>query len=207
MVLGRIAHYAFDVVLLSTVVAGVRRSSGFTSVSFLPSYIFVLPRCSFPDPLTRLSSPGQMLVQYLILLCVLLPSNSSASESRFLIWCKRRLWTANILEGIQGAQDDHSKCSCLVGWIDGWNGERVGTDISSQPDLLIYRCTQYQQTQGIYPILNVQHEKDEGIYVNAFANELEPKAAIDGQRSANGIMLEDDGHQQCLSRLTDLWWW
>ncbi|KAF8736582.1 hypothetical protein AX14_014318 [Amanita brunnescens Koide BX004] len=29
MVLGRLAHYALDAVLLSTVVAGVRRSSGF----------------------------------------------------------------------------------------------------------------------------------------------------------------------------------
>ncbi|KAF8326498.1 hypothetical protein F5887DRAFT_899699 [Amanita rubescens] len=29
MVLGRLAHYAFDAVLLSTVVAGVKRSSGF----------------------------------------------------------------------------------------------------------------------------------------------------------------------------------
>jgi hypothetical protein len=30
MVLGRVVHYAVDAVLLSTVVAGVRRSSGFT---------------------------------------------------------------------------------------------------------------------------------------------------------------------------------
>ncbi|KAF9007656.1 DUF1748-domain-containing protein [Cyathus striatus] len=30
MALGRLFHYAFDAVLLSTVVAGVRRSSGFT---------------------------------------------------------------------------------------------------------------------------------------------------------------------------------
>jgi len=30
MVLGRVVHYTFDAVLLSTVVAGVRRSSGFT---------------------------------------------------------------------------------------------------------------------------------------------------------------------------------
>ncbi|PFH45253.1 hypothetical protein AMATHDRAFT_161424 [Amanita thiersii Skay4041] len=29
MVLGRVAHYALDAVLLSTVVAGIRRSSGF----------------------------------------------------------------------------------------------------------------------------------------------------------------------------------
>ncbi|KAH7912035.1 DUF1748-domain-containing protein [Hygrophoropsis aurantiaca] len=30
MVLGRVAHYAIDGVLLSTVLAGIRRSSGFT---------------------------------------------------------------------------------------------------------------------------------------------------------------------------------
>ncbi|KAJ7052516.1 hypothetical protein C8F01DRAFT_569483 [Mycena amicta] len=30
MALGRIVHYAFDAVLLSTLAAGVRRSSGFT---------------------------------------------------------------------------------------------------------------------------------------------------------------------------------
>ncbi|KIM84385.1 hypothetical protein PILCRDRAFT_68457 [Piloderma croceum F 1598] len=30
MVLGRVVHYAVDAVLLSTVIAGVRRSSGFT---------------------------------------------------------------------------------------------------------------------------------------------------------------------------------
>ncbi|KAF7773297.1 hypothetical protein Agabi119p4_5464 [Agaricus bisporus var. burnettii] len=30
MALGRLAHYAFDAVLLSTVLAGVRRSSGFS---------------------------------------------------------------------------------------------------------------------------------------------------------------------------------
>lgn len=32
MVLGRLVHYTVDAVLLSTVVAGVRRSSGFSSV-------------------------------------------------------------------------------------------------------------------------------------------------------------------------------
>jgi hypothetical protein len=32
MVLGRIAHYAIDAILLSTVVAGVKRSTGFTCV-------------------------------------------------------------------------------------------------------------------------------------------------------------------------------
>ncbi|KAG6873229.1 hypothetical protein C0995_001247 [Termitomyces sp. Mi166 len=30
MVLGRVVHYAFDAALLSTVVAGVRRTSGFS---------------------------------------------------------------------------------------------------------------------------------------------------------------------------------
>jgi hypothetical protein len=40
MVLGRIVHYTFDVVLLSTVVAGVRRSSGFSSV-YLPDLLLV----------------------------------------------------------------------------------------------------------------------------------------------------------------------
>lgn len=40
MVLGRIAHYAFDAVLLSTVAAGVRRSCGFTpDTSALPEGI------------------------------------------------------------------------------------------------------------------------------------------------------------------------
>jgi hypothetical protein len=33
MVLGRVAHYAIDAILLSTVVAGVKRSTGFTCVS------------------------------------------------------------------------------------------------------------------------------------------------------------------------------
>ena len=32
MVLGKLVHYAFDAVLLSTVIAGVRRSSGFSYV-------------------------------------------------------------------------------------------------------------------------------------------------------------------------------
>ena len=34
MVLGRLAHYAIDALLLSTVVAGVKRSTGFTCVSY-----------------------------------------------------------------------------------------------------------------------------------------------------------------------------
>ena len=29
MVLGRMAHYAFDAILLSTVIAGIKKSSGF----------------------------------------------------------------------------------------------------------------------------------------------------------------------------------
>jgi len=40
MVLGRIVHYAVDAVLVSTVIAGVRRSSGFSYVG-----VFPLPRC------------------------------------------------------------------------------------------------------------------------------------------------------------------
>jgi hypothetical protein len=43
MVLGRIAHYAIDAILLSTVVAGVKRSTGFTCV-LLPYYV----RCPQP---------------------------------------------------------------------------------------------------------------------------------------------------------------
>jgi hypothetical protein len=53
MVLGRIVHYTVDAVLLSTVVAGVRRSSGFTSVlaaqsSRAPPSIFFLNAESIP---------------------------------------------------------------------------------------------------------------------------------------------------------------
>ena len=33
MVLGRLTHYAIDAILLSTVVAGVKRSTGFVYVS------------------------------------------------------------------------------------------------------------------------------------------------------------------------------
>ena len=36
MVLGKIAHYAIDAILLSTVVAGVKNSTGFTCVLLLP---------------------------------------------------------------------------------------------------------------------------------------------------------------------------
>ncbi|KAF9466456.1 hypothetical protein BDZ94DRAFT_167947 [Collybia nuda] len=42
MVLGRLMHYAVDAVLLSTVVAGVRRSSGFS-----------LNASAIPDPTAR----------------------------------------------------------------------------------------------------------------------------------------------------------
>jgi len=41
MVLGRIAHYAIDAILLSTVVAGVKRSTGFTCV-LLPCSNYVV---------------------------------------------------------------------------------------------------------------------------------------------------------------------
>ncbi len=41
MVLGRLAHYAIDAILLSTVVAGVKRSTGFTCVS-LPYFYYVV---------------------------------------------------------------------------------------------------------------------------------------------------------------------
>ena len=51
MVLGRIAHYAIDAILLSTVVAGVKRSSGFTCV-LLPYYV----RCPQPRNLSILFS-------------------------------------------------------------------------------------------------------------------------------------------------------
>ncbi|KAF5327110.1 hypothetical protein D9619_004521 [Psilocybe cf. subviscida] len=42
MVLGKLAHYTFDAVLLSTVIAGVRRSSG-----------FVPDATAIPDPTIR----------------------------------------------------------------------------------------------------------------------------------------------------------
>jgi mitofissin-like protein len=41
MVLGRLAHYAFDAILLSTVVASVKHSTGFTCVSLPYSYYVV----------------------------------------------------------------------------------------------------------------------------------------------------------------------
>ena len=42
MVLGRLAHYAVDGVLLSTVIAGVKRSSGFSSVYHVFSICHIL---------------------------------------------------------------------------------------------------------------------------------------------------------------------
>lgn len=44
MVLGRLAHYAIDAILLSTVVAGVKRSTGFTCVLATPLLRFPQPR-------------------------------------------------------------------------------------------------------------------------------------------------------------------
>jgi hypothetical protein len=53
MVLGRIVHYAFDAILLSTVVAGVRRSSGFTSeMTLLLSRSVELISFNSPDAAT-----------------------------------------------------------------------------------------------------------------------------------------------------------
>jgi Fungal protein of unknown function (DUF1748) len=59
MVLGRLVHYTVDAVLLSTVVAGVRRSSGFSLVFNFFSYISrILIRLrpdasAIPDPTLR----------------------------------------------------------------------------------------------------------------------------------------------------------
>jgi hypothetical protein len=36
MVLGRLFHYTFDAIMVSTVLAGVRRSSGFSCVLHFP---------------------------------------------------------------------------------------------------------------------------------------------------------------------------
>jgi hypothetical protein len=60
MVLARLAHYTFDVVLLSTIVAGVRRSSGFTLVTFvlfLYRVNVLLPDLMFLQYQTRLWAP------------------------------------------------------------------------------------------------------------------------------------------------------
>ncbi len=51
MVLGRIAHYAFDAVLLSTIAAGVKRTTGFVCV---------------PGPTFRLANISSYLVLVLI---------------------------------------------------------------------------------------------------------------------------------------------
>ena len=47
MVLGRLAHYAIDALLLSTVVAGVKRSTGFTCVSSI--YASAVPNVQQPS--------------------------------------------------------------------------------------------------------------------------------------------------------------
>lgn len=49
MVLGRVVHYAVDAVLLSTVVAGVRRSSGFTSAPSPSPHLTLLTFAPRPD--------------------------------------------------------------------------------------------------------------------------------------------------------------
>jgi hypothetical protein len=41
MAIARLFHYALDAVLISTVAAGVRRSSGFTFVLLLPLYLWL----------------------------------------------------------------------------------------------------------------------------------------------------------------------
>ena len=60
MVLGRIAHYTIDAILLSTVVAGVKRSTGFTCV-LLPYYYVARsrekPLFSFSLVSTQSTSP------------------------------------------------------------------------------------------------------------------------------------------------------
>jgi hypothetical protein len=63
MVLGRIAHYAIDAILLSTVVAGVKRSTGFTCV-LLPYYYVVRSREKplFPFSLVSIQSTSPTLL-------------------------------------------------------------------------------------------------------------------------------------------------
>lgn len=51
MVLGKLAHYAFDAILLSTVAAGVKHTTGFMCV---------------PDPIFRLADMSAYLVLALI---------------------------------------------------------------------------------------------------------------------------------------------
>lgn len=50
MVLGRIIHYAVDAVLVSTVIAGVRRSSGFSCVGVSSLHRCMLLSISFCSP-------------------------------------------------------------------------------------------------------------------------------------------------------------
>jgi hypothetical protein len=65
MVLGRLVHYAVDAVLLSTVVAGVRRSSGYTSVpSFALSALPISRSHRARSQLTSFTSIDQMLLAY-----------------------------------------------------------------------------------------------------------------------------------------------
>jgi hypothetical protein len=57
MALGRLAHYVFDAVLVSTVLAGVRRSSGFSYVT-LPFVQWITPTLHYLHPdLTSLRYP------------------------------------------------------------------------------------------------------------------------------------------------------
>lgn len=54
MVLGRLFHYAVDAVLLSTVVAGVRRSSGLQCVTPLSHHVNARPNpCAFQQTSDR----------------------------------------------------------------------------------------------------------------------------------------------------------
>ena len=57
MVLGRLIHYAADAVLVSTVLAGIKRSSGFAWVPVLPDAVFQPDHECFSDqtPLLSLS--------------------------------------------------------------------------------------------------------------------------------------------------------
>ncbi len=66
MVFGKLAHYAIDAILLSTVVAGVKRATGFTCVS-LPNYVVLStaprnPLFSFSSVSTQSPSPTLQFV-------------------------------------------------------------------------------------------------------------------------------------------------
>jgi len=67
MVLGRLAHYAIDALLLSAVVAGVKRSTGFACVPFLSAITSTSPPSSHLPLLcigqTQSSSPTQPFVR------------------------------------------------------------------------------------------------------------------------------------------------